>query len=84
MRYFGGPTGARVLAVVQLVMTAGAAGPIGAGLIADRWGTFTPIFALYAVVLFMLALPVLLMRAPGAPSVAKSPAYGAPSVPEPA
>jgi MFS family permease len=66
MQYFGGPTGARILAIVQLVTTVGAAGPIGAGLIADRWGTFTPIFALYAVVLALLAVPVLVMRKPTA------------------
>lgn len=66
MRYFGGTTGARLLAIVQLVTTVGAAGPIGAGLIADHWGTFTPIFVLYAIVLAALAVPTLLMRAPAA------------------
>jgi MFS family permease len=70
MRYFGGPTGARILAIVQLMTTVGAAGPISAGLIADRWGSFTPIFVLYAVVLFVLAVPVLLMRAPKVPVIA--------------
>jgi MFS family permease len=64
MRYFGGPTGARILAIVQLVTTVGAAGPIGAGIIADRWGTFTPIFAIYAIVLFGLTVPVALVRPP--------------------
>jgi hypothetical protein len=49
----------------------GAAGPISAGLIADRWGTFTPIFVFYALVLFLLAVPVLLMRAPRTPNIAK-------------
>jgi len=71
MRFFGGPTGARILAIVQLVTTVGAAGPIGAGLIADRWGTFSPIFILYAAGLLVLTVPVLLMRAPEAPGAAK-------------
>jgi MFS family permease len=83
MRYFGGPTGARILAIVQLATTVGAAGPIAAGLIADRWGSFTPIFAFYALVLFLLAAPVLLLRAPGAPPEAKVRDYPSP-VAEPA
>jgi len=66
MQYFGGTTGAKILAIVQLFTTVGAAGPIGAGLIADRWGTFTPIFAFYAAVLLLLVVPILVMRRPGA------------------
>jgi MFS family permease len=84
MRYFGGTTGARLLAIVQLVTTVGAAGPIGAGLIADRWGTFTPIFLLYAVMLALLAVPVLLIRAPEAPVRTKLPDYGPAPAAEPA
>ncbi len=72
MRYFGGPTGARILAIVQLVTTVGAAGPIAAGLIADGWGTFSPIFVIYAAALSLLAVPVLLMRAPEAPRGAET------------
>ena len=77
MRYFGGATGARLLAIVQLVTTIGAAGPISAGLIADRWGSFTPIFLLYAIILAALAVPVLLIRAPGAPDVEQRSVYDA-------
>ena len=80
MRYFGGPTGARILAIVQLVTTVGAAGPIGAGLIADRWGTFTPIFAIYAVVLFALTIPVALVRPPAALHARKAAEYEPTSV----
>jgi len=75
MRYFGGPTGARILAIVQLVTTIGAAGPIGAGIIADRWGTFTPIFAIYAIVLFALTIPVALVRPPAALYAKKAAEY---------
>jgi MFS family permease len=84
MRYFGGPTGARILAIVQLVTTVGAAGPIGAGLIADRWGSFTPIFVFYALVLFLLAVPVLLMRAPVPRKLATAQDYGVTPIAEPA
>lgn len=84
MRYFGGPTGARILATVQLITTVGAAGPIGAGLIADRWGTFTPIFGLYAIVLFALVLPVALMRPPVPSRTAKVMEYEPVAVAEPA
>jgi MFS family permease len=84
MRYFGGPTGARILAIVQLVTTVGAAGPISAGLIADRWGSFTPIFVFYALVLFLLAIPVLLMRAPTPRKPAAIEDYGATPIAEPA
>jgi MFS family permease len=66
MQYFGGPTGARILAIVQLFTTVGAAGPIAAGLIADGWGTFAPIFAFYAVALALLVLPMAFMRRPTA------------------
>lgn len=82
MRYFGGPTGARILAIVQLVTTVGAAGPIAAGMIADRWGTFTPIFILYAIVLFALVLPVALIRPPARGE--KRAEYVPPAVVEPA
>lgn len=84
MRYFGGPTGARILAIVQLVTTVGAAGPISAGLIADHWGAFTPIFVFYAMVLFLLAIPVLLMRAPTPRRLTAIQDYGANPVAEPA
>jgi MFS family permease len=83
MRYFGGLTGARILAIVQLVTTVGAAGPIGAGIIADRWGTFTPIFAVYAIVLFALIIPVALVRPP-ALNARKAGEYEPAAVAEPA
>jgi MFS family permease len=66
--FFGGGTGAKILAIVQLVTTAGAAGPIGAGLIADRYGTFAPIFLLYAGILFLIAVPIMTLRRPLAPA----------------
>jgi cyanate permease len=55
---------------VQLVTTVGAAGPMLAGFVADGWGTFSPIFAFYAVVLALLAVPVIFMKRPTAPATA--------------
>lgn len=73
MRYFGGPTGARILAIVQLATTVGALGPMLAGFVADGWGTFSPIFVFYAAVLLLLAVPVTIMRRPLAPGEAAYP-----------
>ena len=64
LEYFGREVGSRVLSVVWLVSTAAAAGPLLAGMIADRYGTFSPIFALFAVLLIVLSLALLNMRAP--------------------
>ena len=62
--YFGAETGARVLAVVALLTTFAAAGPLAAGMVADRTGGFAPIYQVYAAVLALLAVPCALMRAP--------------------
>jgi MFS family permease len=62
--YFGRDVGARILSVVWMISTLAAAGPVAAGIIADRYGTFGPIFAAYAVLLIIAALPIFLMRAP--------------------
>ena len=64
LEYFGREVGSRVLSVVWLVSTAAAAGPLLAGMIADRYGSFSPIFALFAVLLMLLSLALLQMRAP--------------------
>jgi cyanate permease len=49
------------------VSTAAAAGPLLAGMIADRYGTFSPIFTLFAVLLILLSLAMLNARAPTLP-----------------
>ena len=64
LNFFGRDTGSQVLAYVWLITTIAAAGPLVAGLIADRTGSFSPIFYLYAALLFALTLPVFLMKAP--------------------
>jgi MFS family permease len=62
--FFGGTTGAKILSIVWLVSTAAAAGPLAAGMIADRVGSFVPIFLVFAAFLVVLAVPVSFMRAP--------------------
>jgi MFS family permease len=64
LEYFGRDVGARILSVVWMISTLAAAGPVAAGIIADRYGTFGPIFSVYAVLLIVAALPIFLMRAP--------------------
>jgi cyanate permease len=57
-------TGAKILSVVALLTTLAAAGPLAAGMIADHTGSFSPIYDIYAVLLLILAVPVVMMRAP--------------------
>jgi len=64
LNYFGGVTGAKILSVVALLTTLAAAGPLAAGMIADHTGSFSPIYDIYAVLLLILAVPVVMMRAP--------------------
>jgi len=66
LEYFGREVGARILSAVWTLSTLAAAGPFAAGMIADHFGTFSPIFLAYAVLLGMLALPIFLMRSPEA------------------
>jgi nicotinamidase-related amidase/MFS family permease len=62
--HFGPRTGSRILSVVWLITTVAAVGPLAAGMIADRFGSFLPMFQIYAGLLVLLALPVAVMRAP--------------------
>ena len=64
LQYFGREVGSRVLSVIWLVSTLAAAGPLLAGMIADRFGSFSPIFAVFAVGLIVLAPALVNMRAP--------------------
>ncbi len=62
--YFGPRTGSRILAFVWLLTTVAAAGPLLAGVIADRFGTFSPIFEVYAVMLLLMVVPLARLRKP--------------------
>jgi MFS family permease len=63
--YFGGLTGSKILSIVWFLTSIAAAGPVAAGMIADRYGTFGPIFIVYGALMFVLAIPIALMRRPG-------------------
>ena len=74
LEYFGSATGSRILGIVWLLATSAAAGPLAAGVIADRYGTFAPIFILFGVGMLILALPIFVMRAPVQRGVSGHPA----------
>jgi MFS family permease len=69
--YFGREIGSQLLSFVWFITSAAAAGPVAAGLIADNYGTFAPIFVIYAGMMAMLLIPVFLMRRPA--GIATSP-----------
>lgn len=64
LNYFGPNTGSRILAIVWLLTTVAAAGPFAAGIIADHYGTFAPIFQLISGLMLLVALPIFVMREP--------------------
>jgi cyanate permease len=72
LEYFGGLTGPRVLSIIALLTTFGAAGPFGAGMIADAFGTFAPVFIIFAGMQLAVAIPIFIMRRPAAPLVGEA------------
>ncbi len=78
--YFGGLTGPRVLSIMALLTTFGAAGPIGAGMIADRFGAFTLAFFIFAGMQLTVAVGVAAMRRPVAPTFGPEEHEGADAV----
>jgi MFS family permease len=79
LRWFGGNVGSRILSVVWMITTLAAAGPLVAGLLADDYGSFSPIFYVYAVLLVIVAVPTMLLGAPvrqGRAAAADEPATG--------
>lgn len=85
LNYFGTAIGSRILAIVWLLTTVAAAGPVVAGAIDDHFGTFSPIFEAFAVMQLLLALPLARLRQPvlvkTAPAVAPAVAGDLPGVP---
>ena len=75
--YFGPRTGSRILAFVWLLTTVAAAGPLIAGAIADHFGTFSPIFQAYAVMLLLMVVPLARLRKPVKKGVKSAPAEDA-------
>jgi MFS family permease len=70
--YFGHVTGSRILSIVWFIVSFAAIGPFAAGAIADRYGTFAPVFLIYAALLLILAVPIFAMRKPVNPALADS------------
>jgi MFS family permease len=69
LEYFGHVTGSKILSFVWFIVSSAAAGPVLAGAVADRYGTFAPIFIIYAVGLVILAIPIFAMRKPVNPAL---------------
>lgn len=67
--YFGNVTGSKILSFVWFIVSFAALGPPAAGLIADNYGTFAPIFVIYTVLLVLLAIPIFAMRPPVNPAL---------------
>ena len=64
LRYFGRECGTTLMSTVWLLTGFAAAGPALAGLLADRFGTFAPVFDACGVLLVPVALAALMMGAP--------------------
>jgi len=62
--YFGAATGSAVLSLVWLLTALASLGPAAAGVVADRFGTFTPVLDVSGALLLPLAMAALLMRRP--------------------
>jgi predicted MFS family arabinose efflux permease len=67
LEFFGRDVGSQLLSFVWFIVSFAAAGPIAAGLTADNYGTFAPIYVVYGGAMFILCLPVLTMRRPASP-----------------
>ena len=71
IEYFGPATGSAVLSLVWLLTAAASLGPAAAGIVADRFGTFTPVLDVSGALLLPLALAALLMRKPTSKGMSK-------------
>ncbi|MDB5985778.1 MAG: transporter [Nevskia sp.] len=64
INYFGPNTGSAVLSTVWLLTGIAAIGPAAAGMVADRFGSYTQVFILGGLLLLPIAFGALLMRSP--------------------
>jgi MFS family permease len=64
LEFFGRDIGSQLLSFVWFIVSVAAAGPIAAGVIGDTYGTFAPIYVLYAGAMVVLSIPIFLMRRP--------------------
>jgi MFS family permease len=61
---FGPRTGSAALSIVWLATALSSLGPAGAGMVADRWGSFSPAFEVGGGLLLPIAIAVLMLRPP--------------------
>jgi MFS family permease len=78
INYFGRREAPRILASVWLLSTVATGGPLVAGVIADRFGTYSPVFNVSAALLLIAAGAVAVIRPP-ALAVAPAGASGRPA-----
>lgn len=65
LRYFGGAIAGDLTAAATLATTVAVLGPLSAGWVADRTGSFVPVFAAFVALLLLATVSTLLfMRAP--------------------
>lgn len=69
LEYFGRDVGSQLLSFVWFIVSIAGLGPIAAGIIADTYGTFAPIYVIYAAMMALLAVPIFLMRRPAHPAM---------------
>ena len=81
--YFGARTGSAVLSLVWLLTAFASLGPAGAGMIADRFGSYGPAFDIGGVLLLPIAAATLLMRPPQRKAEALAPSLAEPLVADP-
>lgn len=70
LRYFGGAIAGDLTAMATMATTVAVLGPLSAGWVADRTGSFVPVFAVFVALLALVTLTtLLLLRSPaGAPA----------------
>ncbi len=68
IEYFGPRTGSAALSLVWLLTTFAALGPAAAGMVADRFGGYAPVFDTGGALLVPIAFAALMMRRPVAAS----------------
>lgn len=68
VNYFGTANNPEVLGSMHFVTTLAMIGPVGAGFVADRIGTFSVVFIAYAVLLLAVLIAAVTMRKPKPPT----------------
>ncbi|HLG86642.1 MAG TPA: MFS transporter [Alphaproteobacteria bacterium] len=70
--HFGRDMGSQLLSIVWFFVSVAGLGPFAAGWIADTYGTFAPVYVIYAIFMVLLAVPVLSLPRPAQSGLAPS------------